>query len=164
VKKIFELPAEITGGDPVIVFLQSQEIRSYMRTLPVVDRIKLALSSDDPALLHALDTCSPCLQLIPDEIKKRSYEYRVKRRRGADLRKAEDERVALQQVTSVLRNIPGTTCTFLHISPGLHPLPDSVYPDGKDREFDDDATDEEINRLSKEIGAALTAAMVAQTP
>jgi len=151
VKKIFELPSEITGGDPIIVFLQSQEIRGYLRTLPMMERIQAALGSDDPALLHALDTCPDCLQLLPEGMIQRAHDFRVKRRRGRELAEAEDERLALDRVTGVIKNVPSAV-PFVNISPLLPNLPETVYVEMKPDEFMSFAAgSEEIARISAEM-------------
>lgn len=154
VAKIFELPPEVVGVDPVILEMRSQEIRQYIRTLPLIERIQLALSNDDPALLYALDNAAPCLQLLPPELMVRSKEFRVRRRRGAELKAAEDERLALDQVTKMLKNVPNA-CPWVHISPLLPGLPDTVFPNGEDEYGSEAVGTEAIKALSAELAAAV---------
>jgi hypothetical protein len=161
VRKIFELPPEVVGLDPVHLFLQSMEIRNYLRTLPLIDRVQLVMGSDDPALLHAIDTAAPCLQLLPPDILARAKTFRVQRRRKNDLLQAEDERQALERITGYVKNVPGV-CTFVNISPLLPGLPSTVYPDDMDGYASDELADVAIKQLQEDlIKQVLSAAEIA---
>lgn len=151
VRKAFELPPEVVGGDPVMIFLQSQEIRSYLRSLPMAERIRHALNSDDPALLHALDTAAPCLQLLPPDLLQKAKSVRVQRLRGKELLYLEDERQALERISGMLRNVPAV-CDFVKIQPALYALPESVFAESDPEELKSFRLGtEEMERLTKEM-------------
>ncbi len=153
---IFRLPAEVTTGNEVQIFLQSFEIRNHLRTLALSDRIKLAFRTDDPALLHAIDTASPCLELLPAEVVRRAREYRVRARRGDQLRAAMDENLALQRVISVIQNVRAGA-EWIVIDPSLPSLPDD-FPEITGEDYpSEEKLNEEINNMVLSIESAVKA-------
>lgn len=160
VELVFTLPPEVTTVEPVLLHLQSREIRDYVLSLSYQQRINLLLSNDDPALLHAVFTAPSCLEIIPAAVLKAAQILRVRRKRSAELQPLEDERLALERINGFLNNVP-RVMDFVSIVPNLWPLPDSVFPAEEldpilDAEIDADLK-AEIIRLNAEMAAEFSA-------
>jgi len=99
---------------------------------------------------------------LPDGLLQRAHDIRVKRRRGKELAEAEDERLALERISGVLRNVPNT-CSFIRIPQGsLLVMPESVYVEGNPQEFESfQAGSKAIEELAQQF---MNAAVKAQTP
>lgn len=126
VEKVFQLPAEITGGDAAVNAMQAIELRGYLLSLPMEERISVCFKGADSRVLHAIDTAPACMNLLPPGAKERLQETRVERLRGKDLIDLEDERIAMERIV-------GAVCGVSHGAefvprPDLPPMPKSVYP------------------------------------
>lgn len=159
VDKAFQLPAEIVGGDPVILEMRCREVRRHLLSLPVSERIRLALSVGDAELLHAIDTAPACLELLPADVVERSRKLRVQRKRGQMLIELEDERMCLVRINEILNAIPGVF-DWIVISPTLWPLPESVFPLEDDNDPADPAEDPQAIQMA--AGAKLAAEFMQQ--
>lgn len=153
VEAAYSLPDEITGGSDVVNALQAIEVRTYLLSLPVAERIHVCLTSADPRLLFALDTCPECIKLLPDGLKERAHSIRVRRKRGTLLVDLDDERIALERIVSMVCNIK-SGAEFVP-RPDLPAMPDSVYPRNEDGTLDNvDSVDAQINALIAEFAIA----------
>ncbi len=151
--QVFELPAEVVQGDPVILEMRSREIRDYCRSLDMPNRIKLLIGSGDPLLIHAFETCPPCINLVPVQILDMARLNRVKRKRAADLIPLQDEREALLRIVGVFENIP-KAFGWLSIVPGFMPMGESVIPEPEEQDpVVGGGEDAELMRLAAEMVA-----------
>jgi len=114
------------AGDKVLLFLQCQEIRSYLSTLPPAQVMNLLVESDDFMIILAIETAPSCLNILPDEMLKRGKMARTKRLHGKALVAMADENATLTRINEWLNAIP-KVLDFVSIVPNLWPLPDSVY-------------------------------------
>ncbi len=158
VDQIYLLPPETITGNEVIIEMRAREVRDYLRTLQVVERIKLLFKDGDPFLLHCFETAPTCLELVPAAVLEQARLNRVMRKRSADLIPLQDERAALLRIVSVFNNIP-RVATWATIVPGLLPMGESVFPEKEEVDpVVGDGEDAALMRMVAELAAASAAA------
>ena len=114
------------AGDAVLLFLQCQEIRAYLRSLPVPERLQLLINSDDYQIVSAIQSAPSCLEILPQDLLDRGKHARTQRLHGKALIAMQDENTILTRINEWLNAVPALM-PFVSIQPALWPLPASVY-------------------------------------
>lgn len=130
-ERLFEIPAAVFAGDPIVIEARCREVRDFVRALPMTERIDLLFRSDDSFLIHAFDSAPACISLVPEDVLEQARLARVIRKRSADLVPLQDEREMLLLIKSVMENIP-TVLKWVTINPAFPVMSDTVIPEGAD--------------------------------
>jgi len=128
VNKIESSTDTAPAGDAVLLFLQCQEIRAYLRSLPVPERLQLLINSDDYQIVSAIQSAPSCLEILPQDLLDRGTHSRTQRLHGKALIAMQDENKVLSRINEWLNAVPNQMA-FVSIQPNLWPLPASVYDD-----------------------------------